>query len=59
MKKIDRGFFLKPILNTLNFLCCKKSISVGKNLCPVQVCYHGNQNNFSCGFQERPKMFLS
>ena len=33
-KKLIEGIFFKLILNIMNFLCCKKSISVGINSCP-------------------------
>ena len=33
-KKLIEEIFLKLILNIVNFLCCKKSISVGINSCP-------------------------
>ena len=34
-KKLIEEFFLKLILNIVIFLCFKKSISVGRNSCPV------------------------
>ena len=50
-------FFLKLIMNIVNFLCCKNTFQSVQNHAPV--CNHGNQNNISYGFKERPKMLLS
>ena len=56
-KKLIEEIFLKLILNIVIFLCCKNPFQLV--LINAPVCNHGNQNNFLCGFQEKPKMLLS